>query len=39
LKSSIGLSPHMPVARPNNVTPGIFRRNRERAHERMWRQD
>ena len=28
-----------PVARPQNVTPGIFRRNRERADDRMWRRD
>lgn len=28
-----------PVAAPPNVTPGIFRRNRERVQERMWRRD
>lgn len=28
-----------PVARPANVTPGIFRRNRERFDDRMWRRD
>ncbi|MBN9522358.1 hypothetical protein J0H58_28205 [bacterium] len=27
------------VAAPMNVTPGIFRRNRERAQDRMWRPD
>jgi hypothetical protein len=31
--------PPAPVAKPPNVTPGIFRRNRERAEERMWRRD
>ena len=25
--------------RPTNVTPGIFRRNRERFDDRMWRRD
>jgi hypothetical protein len=28
-----------PVAPPMNVTPGIFRRNRERLADRMWRRD
>jgi hypothetical protein len=28
-----------PVAQPPNVTPGIFRRNRERVDARMWRRD
>ncbi|HEX4614136.1 MAG TPA: hypothetical protein VH092_38490 [Urbifossiella sp.] len=27
------------VPRPPNVTPGIFRRNRERVDDRMWRRD
>ena len=38
LKASVGLSTRS-VAPPPNVTPGIFRRNRERARERMWRWD
>lgn len=28
-----------PPPRPMNVTPGIFRRNRERLDDRMWRRD
>lgn len=28
-----------PPPRPMNVTPGIFRRNRERFDDRMWRRD
>jgi hypothetical protein len=28
-----------PVARPKNVTPGIFRRNRERTDAQAWRRD
>ena len=28
-----------PAARPANVTPGIFRRNRERAAAQAWRRD
>lgn len=28
-----------PVTPPQNITPGIYRRNRERARERMWRWD
>lgn len=28
-----------PVAAPMNVTPGIFRRNRERTADKMWRRD
>jgi hypothetical protein len=28
-----------PLPRPMNVTPGIFRRNRERFDDRMWRRD
>lgn len=39
MKSAVGLSVQPPPARPNNVTPGIFRRNRERAKEMMWRRD
>lgn len=31
--------PTAPLAQPPNVTPGIFRRNRERLDERMWRRD
>ena len=27
------------LPKPEMVTPGIFRRNRERAQERRWRQD
>lgn len=38
LKSAVGLSTKT-IAPPQNVTPGIFRRNRERARERMWRLD
>lgn len=38
LKSMVGVSPRVGPTRPN-VTPGIFRRNRERAEERMWRRD
>jgi hypothetical protein len=39
MKSAIGLSTKPPTAPPQNVTPGIFRRNRERAKEQMWRRD
>lgn len=39
MKAAVGLSVKPPPARPNNVTPGIFRRNRERAHQMMWRRD
>ncbi len=28
-----------PITRPTNVTPGIFRRNRERVAAQMWRRD
>jgi hypothetical protein len=39
LKSAIGLSTKPSLTPPQMVTPGIFRRNRERAQERMWRRD
>ena len=39
VKAAVGLSVQTPPAKPNNVTPGIFRRNRERAHQMMWRRD
>ena len=39
LKDAVGLSTKPSLSRPNTVTPGIFRRNRERARERMWRRD
>jgi hypothetical protein len=39
VKSAVGLSVQTPPARPNNVTPGIFRRNRERAKQMLWRRD
>ncbi len=38
LKSVVGISTKT-IPEPPNVTPGIFRRNRERARERMWRWD
>jgi len=38
LVTMVGLNPEAPPP-PANVTPGIFRRNRERARERMWRAD
>lgn len=38
LKSVVGISTKT-LPPPPNVTPGIFRRNRERAQERMWRRD
>jgi len=39
MKAAVGIAPKAPPPRPNNVTPGIFRRNRERAKEMMWRRD
>jgi hypothetical protein len=39
LKSAVGLATQDPLPPPPTVTPGIFRRNRERAKERMWRRD
>jgi len=39
MKAAVGLSVKPPPARPANVTPGIFRRNRERAQQMMWRRD
>ena len=39
MKSAVGLSTKPPAPPPQNVTPGIFRRNRERAKEQMWRRD
>lgn len=39
LKAAVGLSTNQPPPPPQNVTPGIFRRNRERAREMMWRRD
>jgi hypothetical protein len=39
LKSAVGLSTRPSLPPPQMVTPGIFRRNRERAEERMWRRD
>ena len=39
LKSTFGITPKGSTPPPPNVTPGIFRRNRERARERMWRWD
>jgi hypothetical protein len=39
LKSAVGLSTQPSLPPPQMVTPGIFRRNRERAQERMWRRD
>jgi hypothetical protein len=38
VKSTFGIAPKT-TPPPQNVTPGIFRRNRERARERMWRID
>jgi hypothetical protein len=39
LKSAVGLQTKPSPAPPQMVTPGIFRRNRERAKEQMWRRD
>ncbi len=39
VKSAFGITPRGTTPPPPNVTPGIFRRNRERARERMWRWD
>lgn len=38
LKSLVGLKHYNPPPRPP-FTPGILRRNRERAEEQMWRRD
>ena len=38
VKSVMGVTTNT-VEQPPNVTPGIFRRNRERARARMWRDD
>jgi len=43
LDAVVGFNPFArtaePLPRPMNVTPGIFRRNRERFDDRMWRRD
>jgi len=39
MKSAVGPSTKAMPAPPQMVTPGIFRRNRERAKEQMWRRD
>jgi hypothetical protein len=42
MKSAVGLAPKPSLAPAQNVTPGIFRRNRERtkeAKDQMWRRD
>jgi len=39
LKAAVGLSAKPAPPPSPNVTPGIFRRNRERIQERMWRRD
>jgi hypothetical protein len=39
VKASVGLATKDNNPPPPNVTPGIFRRNRERAQAQMWRRD
>ena len=39
MKASIGLGTKPAMPAPPTVTPGIFRRNRERAKEQMWWRD